>query len=442
MGLRIFPDKLIHLGERGGGLRISGGMSADAAYQAKALSIGGLIQGLAFTETLGTQVADFSPTGATAQQICIIPSAGFKSVGFAFPGATGYVNAYSAALAAAFNPLEFTFHILIRATAPVWSDGQYHTLFSYEADSSNSILLDKSGAASNTLRVIHSAAGLATKNIGLHTDWTHVTLTGSKSNNRVRLYINGVDQSIALTMSGTWTGVLAPTKTCVGAHAAAQCWIGSMSYFMVYNRELTPSEVTTLASDTPSADSRTYYFCYGDSKTNGQSDDTTTYALGSNGYARYLAADTGYLESPRLAFPGQTVVQCAAHIDADLSGYAFATTPSKIVLNLGVNDVGVTSETNYKTNLAYILDAMHTRWPSAIIYVSLPWRAGNNTEADTMAGWIASVLTTRSWAVVGIDERVTLKGSDNGATYTVDGVHPNHAGHLSYASGLAVLMQA
>jgi lysophospholipase L1-like esterase len=51
-----------------------------------------------------------------------------------------------------------------------------------------------------------------------------------------------------------------------------------------------------------------------------------------------------------------------------------------------------------------------------------------------MAGYIATLIADDpTYIIQGVDERVTLKGSDNGATYTFDGIHPNAIGYQAVA---------
>lgn len=183
----------------------------------------------------------------------------------------------------------------------------------------------------------------------------------------------------------------------------------------------------------------------GDSKTRGQDDDTDTYPLGSNGFMQRLTADlttaTGneWVEAVRQGTSSIKVIGMAADIDkriADTFAY-----PTHILVNLGANDVGSTSQEDYEAAMAYILDACHARWPAAKIYVSTPWRDIGPTYWDNMHTWIGNVLASRSsWAFRGVDERTTLRGDDNGATYYSDGVHPNAAGHQLYADVLRTMM--
>ncbi len=46
-----------------------------------------------------------------------------------------------------------------------------------------------------------------------------------------------------------------------------------------------------------------------------------------------------------------------------------------------------------------------------------------------------------SWCLPGIDERVLLENGADGVTYTADGAHPNHAGHLRETQAWKTLLR-
>jgi lysophospholipase L1-like esterase len=131
-----------------------------------------------------------------------------------------------------------------------------------------------------------------------------------------------------------------------------------------------------------------------------------------------------------LAAGGKTVALCAAEIDAELA--TRTDVPDHVLINLGANDAddGVT-EGDWKTGYAYILDAVHAKWPNANIYLMRPWRRDNDAVCDDFATWIADIIADgrSSWAFEGPDERVFLENGDNGTTYTTDGTHPTAAGY-------------
>lgn len=153
-----------------------------------------------------------------------------------------------------------------------------------------------------------------------------------------------------------------------------------------------------------------------------------------------VGEDTSYI---RISGGGETVASTAASIDASLALYSSTTHQVRWVLvNLGANDAndGVV-EATWKTGLAYILDAINTKWPNALVYVMRPWTRGYNTECDAFATWIAAVISTRStWAFAGPDERVFLENGDDGVTYTSDGTHPTTAGYALTAAQWQAVM--
>lgn len=141
-----------------------------------------------------------------------------------------------------------------------------------------------------------------------------------------------------------------------------------------------------------------------------------------------IGTTTGY---GFLAVNGSTVASMKARVDADLAATAAAPSPTHILVNLGVNDVagGLPAAAGWNADLAYILDAFHTKWPSVKVYVVKPWYRTCAADCDTVASRIDTVLSTRgAWAFVGHDERVWMKGADDGATMTHDGVHVTMAG--------------
>jgi lysophospholipase L1-like esterase len=179
---------------------------------------------------------------------------------------------------------------------------------------------------------------------------------------------------------------------------------------------------------------------YGDSKTVGTGDDAIYGTLGT-GYpwmvceATEASRGAGCFERPsRTAAGGRTTAAARAAVDAELA--TKDGTPDYILYNLGANDVtALPAQATWETNTAYILDAMHTKWPNAHIYLMRVWVRGEAADCNTLATWQDNVLATRSaWAHAGPDERIFLENGDNGVTYTTDGIHPNHAGYVLTAA--------
>jgi lysophospholipase L1-like esterase len=128
----------------------------------------------------------------------------------------------------------------------------------------------------------------------------------------------------------------------------------------------------------------------------------------------------------------KTVAWYAANIDAQLATIPDDMQQDYIFLNFGANDWdSVLNETTWKTQYQYIIDACHTKFPNAIIYISKPWERTHDADAVTMGGWIDDLITTNSTIMfVADDETGWLKGSDDGATMSSDGTHYSTAGQI------------
>jgi hypothetical protein len=108
-----------------------------------------------------------------------------------------------------------------------------------------------------------------------------------------------------------------------------------------------------------------------------------------------------------------------------------------ILFNLGVNDVweGLPDETTWKADVLYILDAFKAVNPDMVAYVMRPWIRGRDAYCGTLADWIDDVVAARpTWVHLGPDERIWLKGADDGATMTYDGIHYSAAGNAECAA--------
>jgi lysophospholipase L1-like esterase len=113
--------------------------------------------------------------------------------------------------------------------------------------------------------------------------------------------------------------------------------------------------------------------------------------------------------------------------------------PVAVLINLSVNDslVGpMPTQAAWTANYLTIIDLLRARWPRVPIYVMRWWSRLNTapTDADVAAGWIAALLGQRADLYLGPDERVFLKGADDGATMTYDGIHQNAAGMTATAA--------
>lgn len=135
---------------------------------------------------------------------------------------------------------------------------------------------------------------------------------------------------------------------------------------------------------------------------------------------------------------GQTVASSLAAMDGILAAFPNDTTTGDylaVTLNWGVNyDDQVATQAVWEANYLSIIDKIHTKAPRAKVYIARPWMVGYDARAAVLHGWIDNIVAARAFAYVGPDEAVWLKGADNGATMTVDGVHYSTAGAAEAAN--------
>lgn len=141
-----------------------------------------------------------------------------------------------------------------------------------------------------------------------------------------------------------------------------------------------------------------------------------------------------------LATNGWHAYHLADNVNAWIAGTPFE--PEFVLINIGVNDMASsTPQAEWEADLAFTLDRIHAAWPDCQILVAYPWTRLYAGKPDIWAGYIDNVLATRGpWAAIGIDERVVLKGGDNGYTNTTDGTHYSAAGQTAIAAAWLAAM--
>jgi len=141
---------------------------------------------------------------------------------------------------------------------------------------------------------------------------------------------------------------------------------------------------------------------------------------------------------------GETLYGAMTRVPAVLAAMPATPEPIAVWLQWGTNEMtwsGMGTDAVWQGYYYTVLDAIHAKWPNALCYISRPWAQGEDADADTLAARIATVVAARStFARLGDDERVWLKGADNGATNTTDGVHYSTAGHAACAAAKQTVM--
>jgi len=177
-----------------------------------------------------------------------------------------------------------------------------------------------------------------------------------------------------------------------------------------------------------------WYYAYGDSK-------TATGAMSA-----YLSDLLETATGVRWAFnmrgrSGYTVADMAAKVASDIGLItSSAEAPESILINLGTNDVAsLPAEATWKANYTTIISAMHTKWPSAKIYLAKPVRLEAAPPSTPLAacstahGYIDDLAALYDYVYVGMDE-TDLEGGDSYVTYFADALHPNTAGYAQSAA--------
>lgn len=141
---------------------------------------------------------------------------------------------------------------------------------------------------------------------------------------------------------------------------------------------------------------------------------------------------------------GATVATLTTALTATLAAMPVANLAGdiRVLINLGVNDMlALPAEATWTANYLTILDAIHEKWPTARVYLMRPWARTQDANSDTVAGWVAAIVAARSSFVsIGPDERIWLKGADDGATMTTDGTHYSAAGNTAAATQWAAVL--
>jgi hypothetical protein len=166
--------------------------------------------------------------------------------------------------------------------------------------------------------------------------------------------------------------------------------------------------------------------------------DSKTYTAGNTWPATLTAdlnaADAGVAtwRSDNIGAAASGASYWAANIGAKLA--AQPDYHGVVLINIGVNDFVSATQVQWVADMGTMLDAIHSKWPQATLYLMRPWKRGYDAKADEFVGWIDMLIAGRSFLRSGPDERVWLKGSDDGNTMTTDGVHYSVAGEAACAA--------
>jgi len=171
-------------------------------------------------------------------------------------------------------------------------------------------------------------------------------------------------------------------------------------------------------------------------------DSRTSNGIWTQSLQTALASATGNVwQVQNAGVGGATVASARAAITTTLATYPDVT--EWVLCNWGANDWsgGLPAEATWEADYEAILDAIHAKWPTVPVYIMRPWDRGHDADAAIVSGWITTIQAARSsFVTIGPDEAVWLKGADNGATMTVDGVHYSAAGNTEVVNQWRTVM--
>jgi len=224
---------------------MNGAGAAEFWQKAKvAVSSFGLIQYLPIWETSGTSVQDISGLGNNAVHINVFPGQPGAGDGklFAYYKNLSTTNALSAGLVTAFgNGKEGWAWVVGKMNlTTTWTNVHNSELFRFTGDSSNFVYIRKT-TTNNQLGFLYrsnaSNALVTDASLAGTDDLFDAGITWSKTNNRMRAYINGAQVGTDQTVgAGNWTANPVLSIATVGAELVTsplECHVGYLGDFMM-----------------------------------------------------------------------------------------------------------------------------------------------------------------------------------------------------------------
>jgi lysophospholipase L1-like esterase len=96
----------------------------------------------------------------------------------------------------------------------------------------------------------------------------------------------------------------------------------------------------------------------------------------------------------------------------------------RIGIQLGEHDMVGSTTSSIGTNATLLVDAINAKFPSAKLYIDFPWALPADANYASAKSQLQAVIAARSsFCFAGVDQGVVLKGGDNGASETSDGIH-------------------
>lgn len=172
-----------------------------------------------------------------------------------FDADTDHVDVYSLTFANAFGYDEGSAMIWTKVLdASVWTDGVTRYSLRWETNGTNRLRL-LIGAANNQCKLNRQSGGVnqVIDEATSDTAWQCWIITWSLSNNRTRLYKNGVETVASPAIGlGAWVGLLSAASTYVGSYSPGSSeWLGWLAHVAAWNSVLDAPTIAILATPTP-----------------------------------------------------------------------------------------------------------------------------------------------------------------------------------------------
>lgn len=130
-----------------------------------------------------------------------------------------------------------------------------------------------------------------------------------------------------------------------------------------------------------------------------------------------------------VAVGGKTLYSLTDGIASNLAALPDTPAPDCALINIGANDVANLGTEEYcKGKLRTYVEAINAKWATTPIYFMRPWYGAYEAACDTLAGYLSDIAGEYAYVNLGPDERVFIKGDDNGASTTMlpqPNAHPN-----------------
>ena len=262
----------------------------------------------------------------------------------------------------------------------------------------------------------------------------HLAMTVTKAGDIKKSYVNGSSYlPSGQNALGTWSGTLANTHCGIASYTGSTgqyYWTGNIAHAMIMNRAATPTEIAKIASGIIPPKGILWV---GDSKV---INEWQIFCLDALNVLPFYE----WAELPvKIGIGGIGAAGMAARVNSDITAMDYS--PTEIIINLGVNDFATIGDGSaWKTNMISIITAYHNTFPGAPIRLVKPWARNNDAPKAIVDAKIDEMYSSYSWLRQGFDE-IILKGSDDGATYTTDGIHySNPAGYQLIAAAEAAII--